>query len=263
MLGGSGSFTLNLPAASTMTGRILYLKKTNNTGLWTIDPNGSETIEGVTTYLLTSQGTFITIACDGTAWYIFEDGIKSVTTKTGDYTVTIADDFIISNNTLANATFTLPAANTMTGRILYFKKISSNTFSTTIDANASETIDGALTKVLIAQYSSVNIYSDGTSWYVVSETNISNIVNKTNTYIATIDDDIVIAGGTANYTVTLPQASTATGHELTVKKTSAAAYTVTIDGYGSENVDGYGYLELISQYSSASMFCDGYGWYTK
>ena len=39
----------------------------------------------------------------------------------------------------------------------------------TIDGNASETIDGATTYALSAQYQSISIYSDGSNWHVVAK----------------------------------------------------------------------------------------------
>jgi hypothetical protein len=36
----------------------------------------------------------------------------------------------------------------------------------TVDGNASETIDGALTYALAVQYQSITIISDGTNWHI-------------------------------------------------------------------------------------------------
>jgi hypothetical protein len=62
-------FTVNLPAAASNTGRV-YLIKNINTGTATIDPNSSETIDGASTYALSTQYSGAYIACDGTSWYI-------------------------------------------------------------------------------------------------------------------------------------------------------------------------------------------------
>ncbi len=67
----SGGITITLPAASSATGRIYVIKKVsgllNNV---TIDPNGSETIDGSSTKVLTLLLETAMIQCDGTTWYI-------------------------------------------------------------------------------------------------------------------------------------------------------------------------------------------------
>jgi len=59
----------------------------------------------------------------------------------------------------------LPAAD-VRGRIHIIKKLGT-TGSVTIDADGAELIDGATTKVLSAQYASVQIISDGSVWHII------------------------------------------------------------------------------------------------
>ena len=47
----SGTFSVNLPTAVGITGKV-YIIKNSGSGLITIDPNGSQTIDGVTTYTM-------------------------------------------------------------------------------------------------------------------------------------------------------------------------------------------------------------------
>ena len=62
----SGTFTLDLPAASTCTGQSLKVKN-SGTGVVTLDGNSSETVEGVATFPL-GKGSFIEITSTGSAW---------------------------------------------------------------------------------------------------------------------------------------------------------------------------------------------------
>lgn len=65
-----GTFTLNLPTVSgTATGRV-YVIKDVGTGVITIDPNGSEMIDGFTTLVMNTQWSTVTIQSDGTKWFI-------------------------------------------------------------------------------------------------------------------------------------------------------------------------------------------------
>jgi hypothetical protein len=47
----SGTFSINLPTAVGITGKV-YIIKNSGSGLITIDPNGSQTIDGATTYVM-------------------------------------------------------------------------------------------------------------------------------------------------------------------------------------------------------------------
>jgi hypothetical protein len=67
----SGAITVTLPAASGNDGRHYHVKKIDSSGnAVTIDGNGSETIDGETTQVITMQYNSINIVCDGSAWYI-------------------------------------------------------------------------------------------------------------------------------------------------------------------------------------------------
>ena len=65
----SGTFTLNLPTAATPYGQV-YVIKNSGTGTVTVDPNGSQTIDGATTFTMNVQNGSITIIGDGSNWKI-------------------------------------------------------------------------------------------------------------------------------------------------------------------------------------------------
>ena len=91
-------------------------------------------------------------------------GISSIVTKTGDYTADTDDDMILCN--AAALTITLYAASGNSGEVLYLKNIHA-TGVVTIDANGSETIDGALAKYITTQYESLTIVCDGSNWHII------------------------------------------------------------------------------------------------
>lgn len=64
-------------------------------------------------------------------------------------------------------TITLPAAVNNSARIYIIKKTDSSGNSVTVDANASETIDGATTYVLTVQYESITVQCDGSNWHII------------------------------------------------------------------------------------------------
>lgn len=137
----SAAFTVTLLAAATAgNGYSLTIKKTDSSvNIVTIDGDGSETIDGATTYLLRSDDEAVTIVCNGTAWFVQESapprevlprailryngvadtitasfGISGVTkNSTGDYTVTFTNAFSGTNYKVIGT-----AANTGSSAIL-------------------------------------------------------------------------------------------------------------------------------------------------
>lgn len=86
--------------------------------------------------------------------------------KTASYTATDGDYFLACDPTAAAIVITLPAAATVPGQTYAIRKINASANAVTIDANAAETIDGALTLVIAAN-SSVRIICDGTAWHSI------------------------------------------------------------------------------------------------
>lgn len=111
-----------------------------------------------------SQVTGLQAALDGKA-----PKFTPTVTKTSDYTVTLNDDAVFVDTTAGAVTVLLPPAASSTGLTVVLKKISVDANTVTVDTNASETIDGELTKMLIVQWQMLRIKSDGTAWFIVGE----------------------------------------------------------------------------------------------
>ena len=62
--------TINLPSAVGLDGRMFIFYKTQSGGTVTIDPSGSETIDGSSTATISTQYGTITIISDGANWLI-------------------------------------------------------------------------------------------------------------------------------------------------------------------------------------------------
>lgn len=96
------------------------------------------------------------------------NGVKmAYAAKSAAYTMTAADYMVDVSGAAASVTITLPAAAGITGTVYVIKR-SDATWNTVIDGNAAETIDGAATITLSAQYQSRTIVSDGTNWKVIA-----------------------------------------------------------------------------------------------
>lgn len=114
---------------------------------------------GTSTYVLQTNGSGVT------SWV--SKTVLSVTSKTTTYTATAADDIILVSDAGGSWTLTLFAASGNTGKMLQIKKTNSSTNTVTIDANSSETIDGATTVKLSTQYEYFTIVCDGSNWHIV------------------------------------------------------------------------------------------------
>ena len=86
-------------------------------------------------------------------------------TATGN--VVSADYLIIADATGGAITMTLPTAALVPGRIYVFKRINSGANAVIVDPSGAETIDGAATYTLSAQWNSVTIMSNGTAWFII------------------------------------------------------------------------------------------------
>lgn len=88
------------------------------------------------------------------------------------------------------------------------------------------------------------------------------VVSVTADYTALDQDLVVLADATGgDITVTLPTATGREGRRIIVKKTDSSANTVTIDGNGSETIDGATTVALASQNELREIVSDLSNWY--
>ena len=67
----SGAITVNLPAAADNENRMIAVKKVDSSvNAVTVDGNATETIDGATTNVLSSQYDVVMLVSDGTNWNI-------------------------------------------------------------------------------------------------------------------------------------------------------------------------------------------------
>jgi hypothetical protein len=87
------------------------------------------------------------------------------------------------------------------------------------------------------------------------------IAALTSTYTAaTTDDYLTCSSSGGAFTVTLYAASGNAGRELVIKKTDSSFNAVTIDGNGSETIDGATTIKLSTQNEVVTLVCDGTNW---
>jgi hypothetical protein len=128
--------------------------------------NGVNTVnlnpKSTNTYSLgSSANRWQTAVTNGLAVGVQTVNIPTATALNAGRGVTLCDC------TTTPITVPMPAAATLTGQMLWIKKIDSTSNAVTIDGNGSETIDGAASITLTSQYQSITLVSDGTNWFIV------------------------------------------------------------------------------------------------
>lgn len=86
---------------------------------------------------------------------------------TADATLDALSGTVFADATAGNIVVSLPAAASVPGRIYTVKKVDASANTVTIDPAAAETIDGAATKVISAQWVSLTIQADGAEWFLI------------------------------------------------------------------------------------------------
>lgn len=91
---------------------------------------------------------------------------------------------------------------------------------------------------------------------------ISNLTTKAIDYtILSTDNTIICNASVANLTMTLPDASTVTNQVFNIKKADATAYTIIIDGNGTDTIDGELTFTLLYQWECLTVQSDGSNWF--
>lgn len=95
------------------------------------------------------------------------DPTLTTSTKTTNYTIVGTDVVIFADATSGNTTITLPAAASFSGYSFYVKRIDGSVNTCVVGRSGGDTIDGATSFALDAQYYSIKAVSNGTNWYII------------------------------------------------------------------------------------------------
>lgn len=141
--------------AGSETGDMIFLTQTGGTAM-------AERVRIGATGLVGIGGTAVSTTDN------FGSQGEAITSTATDLTLTVAHYTVRVDATGAPRTITLPAAAGVTRRIYTIIKSDVSANTVTIDGNASETINGALTKVISTQYAGCTIQCDGSNWFIIA-----------------------------------------------------------------------------------------------
>jgi hypothetical protein len=93
---------------------------------------------------------------------------------------------------------------------------------------------------------------------------ITKVVDEADYVIPTSANEriVLVKTGAIDRTIQLPKASSNQYRVCIVLKTDAGAGKAIVDGFAAETINGSAtFEEIATQFSSATFFCDGVGWY--
>lgn len=175
------------------------------------------------------------------------------------YLNVLCDEDLTGNRSLALRTNNQSVALTITGNTAISGNSSgTNTGDQTITLTGDVT--GSGTGTFAATIASAAVTRSKLATGAVGKDNVT--ASKTTTYAATTDDDFIPCNAASGaFTVTLYAASGNSGRRITLKKTDSTLNQVTIEGNGTETIDGALNKKLSTQYETITLECDGSNWY--
>jgi hypothetical protein len=172
---GSTAIGSNLTAPATAQLDVINSNVTQPIQKWTgtvgntcqIKNDGSYQPASLTDTSATNSSLFYSttlsrLAYKDSSGNVFAQNQRQFSTKTANYTLTIADDFVRFNGT--SLTATLPDATTMSGHEFEIKNVNSTVL--TINTTSSQLMDANLTVSLI-QYEVLKVVSNGANWDII------------------------------------------------------------------------------------------------
>lgn len=232
----ANTFTVSLTAAATLGSGFNCWIWNTGTGTITIDPNGAETIDGVSTLTL-RQGEGSQIVCNGTNWETgdkktmraYAENITSGNIKpaaSGAFSVAIGKQATSSGNTSLAIGDTSTASGNYSTAIGYFSNANS-AFSSAIGLNSSGNGSQSFGSGAMALGGS---YASGTDSFAAA------VANNTSTYGATAANAIAIgfrSSASGAGSVNLGYNATCSGtysRNFGYESTSSGNYSTIING---------------------------------
>lgn len=189
-LSAAGAITITLPVSANVTGRILIVADIDGNASVrniVVDGNAAETIDGSATITINGDYGYLIIQSDGIGWKIISSfgtsgiavGERRILAKSASYPI-VAADYIVGgwltitmDATGGNRTVTLPALSGAydsvrnIGLVVNVKKLDSSANTVTVDGNGAETIDGAATQIIVAQYDNIQMQAGASEWHII------------------------------------------------------------------------------------------------
>lgn len=200
------SRVVTLPSASTSGQLIWVVDESGNcspTSTITVNANGTDTIEGLSSYLLSSQNAAVCFLANGNnKWTVLTYEEVPITISDSNYTISLREDVIIFMNSITTSrNITLPPATTSGQRIQLIDSSGACSSTVTINAipNGTDTVN--VTASVNSAYGSIKLISNGKGKWVI-DSSFQNSLNSGN---------FSLLGNWASYTPVLTNVNLGTG----------------------------------------------------
>jgi len=174
-----GTVTITLPPANISTPfsrEAIVIKTDTSVNPVVVQRQGADTIFGnLTSVNLQTQNSTLWLQSDGTSNWLGmpqqfpadNNSLKTIAFAQSPYSVAQSDYKILANATAGAITVNLPAANTVpAGSEFRIEKIDASANAVTVTRAGADTIEGANTVALAAQFNTVRVSSDSVSeWW--------------------------------------------------------------------------------------------------
>lgn len=172
----AGTVTITLPVlAAGDAGWSVTVQKTDVSQNALLVVPAATTINGEASLRMNNIYDAVYFVWTGTLWLAVADKqTVRIRAITADTVLVEADlDALILCTPAANTTITLPAIANYIGRRLWVTHIPNAAFTTTIDGNAAETVNGAATVVMALTRNTVQLMGTTTGWEIVGGSSFS------------------------------------------------------------------------------------------
>ena len=85
-----------------------------------------------------------------------------------DYSLDRASTILLADSLTKDIVLTLPSASGYKGHKYLIKKIDNSVYTVTVNVSGSDKIDGTSSFVINTQWDSLNIFSNGSNWIIIS-----------------------------------------------------------------------------------------------
>lgn len=164
--------------------------------------------------------------------------------------LTRADSLVLADATAAPLVAVLPSAVGIRGRAFTVLKVDASANAVTVTPAGGETINGAATAALSAQWSGLTVTSDGANWVASAGTgsgggggagNVTVVQAAQSPYTVLPTDGVLLLSAGANLVVNLPDSTAyGLGRSLLLIRLDFTTNTVTVNPNGSETINGAG-----------------------
>lgn len=158
-----GAVTITLPAVLAGAERIYCIKAVNvGANPVTVATADSATIDGASTYELTTQYDQIVVQCDDTNWHTLSvsKDTSTTTTVSTTYTITLADEVVFVDTDSAGVAITLPAG--VDGKHFRISNTGTSGNNVTLTPDGSELLIGVNSSFTLRDGECLDIIFDST-----------------------------------------------------------------------------------------------------